>query len=335
MDKLQLLFSCCTVASIIMSQPPLFPSFDGLMNLAKREGVDIRPTLLRVLTDLYVQAPGHSAEEQQHYVELASRLIDQVDEATRNVVRARLTVYPETPIEIRERLGLSKPARLPQLIMDPALPKPQSPQDERSADRHPPKLSMQPSDAASIDEMFTSAGPSERIQILRSLEGSPLRPTARIEPRRAGRAIAVLERASLARDQAAFAAELSDALLLPATVGERIVADHSGELLACAARALAMPSEIFQRVLLFLKPEWSSSVISVFRLARLYDSLSERTALIMLSVWRGAIVAQTKAKYRPALYDDERQRARPASAGRPSGAAETAKPLPGRASTGG
>jgi Uncharacterised protein conserved in bacteria (DUF2336) len=334
MDKLQLLFSCCTVASIIMSQPPLFPSFDGLMNLAKREGVDIRPTLLRVLTDLYVQARGHSAEEQQHYVELASRLIDQVDEATRNVVRARLTVYPETPIEIRERLGLSKPARLPQSIMDAAPSQP--PQDQRAADRQLPKLSMQPSDAASIDEMFTSAGPSERIQILRSLEGSPLRPTARIEPRRAGRAIAVLERASFARDQAAFAAELSDALLLPATVGERIVADESGELLACAARTLAMPSEIFQRVLLFLKPEWSSSVISVFRLARLYDSLSERTALIMLSVWRGAIVAQTKAKHRPALYDDERQRARPApSATRPSAAAETAKPLPGRASTAG
>jgi hypothetical protein len=95
-----------------------------------------------------------------------------------------------------------------------------------------------------------------------------------------------------------------------------------------------MPSDIFQRVLLFLKPEWASSVMSVFRLARLYDSLSEHAALIMLSVWRGAIVAQTKAKYRPALYDDERQRARPAgAAARPASSVETAKPLPGRAST--
>ena len=78
-----------------MSQPPLFPSFDGLMHLAKREGVDVRPTLLRVLTDLYVQAPGHSAEEQQHYVELASRLIGQVDEATLNAVRSRLAEIVE------------------------------------------------------------------------------------------------------------------------------------------------------------------------------------------------------------------------------------------------
>jgi hypothetical protein len=319
-----------------MSQSPPFPSFDGLMHLAKREGVDIRPTLLRVLTDLYVQTPDHSAEEQQHYVELASRLIDQVDEATRSVVRARLATYPDAPIEIRERLGLSKPPRLPQAVMDVAATPSPSSHDQRAPDRPPAKLSMQPADAASIDEMFTSAGPSERIQILRSLESAPLRPAARIEPRRAGRAVAVLERAAFARDRSAFAAELSDALLLPALVGERLVADDSGELLACAAKTLAMPSEIFQRVLLFLKPEWGSSAITVFRLARLYDSLSEQAALIMLSVWRGAIVAQTKAKYRPALHDDERQRARPAApAARPAAAIETAKPQPGRATHGG
>jgi hypothetical protein len=317
-----------------MSQPPLFPSFDGLMHLAKREGVDVRPTLLRVLTDLYVQAPGHSVEEQQHYVELASRLIDQVDEATRSVVRARLAVYPETPIEIRERLGLSKPAHLPHAVVN-APPQPEAAGDTQIADRPAAKLSMQPGDAASIDEMFMSASASERVQILRSLETSPLRPAARIEPRRAGRAIAVLERGAFARDRAGFAAELADALHLPASVGERIVADDSGELLACAAKTLSMPSEIFQRVLLFLKPEWSSSVVRVLRLARLYDSLSEHAALIMLSVWRGAIVAQTKAKYRPALYDDERQRGRPAAAAtRPASTPETAKPIPGRANAG-
>ncbi len=306
------------------------------MHLAKREGIDVRPTLLRVLTDLYVQAPGHSAEEQQHYVELASRLIGQVDDATRNVVRSRLAVYPDTPHEIRELLGLTKPAALPQTVTNPEnFPQNEPQQDEATAtDRHETTLSMQPSDAASIDDMFMRAAPAERIQILRNLEGSPLRPAARIEPRRAGRAVAVLERAAFARDRSAFAAELSDALLLPASVGERIVADTSGEALACAARSLAMPGEVFQRVLLFLKPEWSSSVISVLRLARLYDSLGEHVALIMLSIWRGTIVAQTKAKYRPALYDDERRRARPAtSVPQPAGAAEAAKPLAGRATT--
>src|SRR5262249_60254208 len=137
-------------------------------------------------------------------------------------------------------------------------------------------------------------------QILRRLESPPLGPATRVEPRRAGKAIAVLERAAFARDRAGFAAELADTLHLPAIVGERIVADGSGELLACAAKALAMPSDIFQRVLLFLKPEWSSQVVVVLRIARLYDSLSEHAALIMLSVWRGGGAAPPAARGRAA-----------------------------------
>src|SRR5690348_18418498 len=89
-----------------MTTPPLFPGFDGLMTLSRREGVDIRPTLLRVLTDLYVQASSHSLDEARQFVELASRLIDQVDDATRAAVRARLAIYPGAPVSILEQLGL-------------------------------------------------------------------------------------------------------------------------------------------------------------------------------------------------------------------------------------
>src|ERR1043166_292544 len=89
-----------------MTAPPLFPGFGGLMTLSRREGVDIRPTLLRVLTDLYVQTTTHTADEERQFVELTSRLIDQVDDATRAVVRARLSVYPNTPVPIMNQLGL-------------------------------------------------------------------------------------------------------------------------------------------------------------------------------------------------------------------------------------
>src|ERR1044072_9323037 len=89
-----------------MTAPPLFPGFDGLMTLSRREGVDIRPTLLRVLTDLYVQSSVHTADEEQQFVELTSRLIDQVDDATRAVVRGRLSIYPGTPAAIIDKLGL-------------------------------------------------------------------------------------------------------------------------------------------------------------------------------------------------------------------------------------
>ena len=91
-----------------MTTAPLFPGFDGLMTLSRREGVDIRPTLLRVLTDLYVQASVHSADEERQFVELTSRLIDQVDDATRAAVRARLAIYPATPAETLDKLGLRR-----------------------------------------------------------------------------------------------------------------------------------------------------------------------------------------------------------------------------------
>jgi len=52
----------------------------------------------------------------------------------------------------------------------------------------------------------------------------------------------------------------------------------------------------------------------VYRLSRLYDRLSERSALIMLAAWRGSTMAATRAKYRSSLYDDEHHRARAASA---------------------
>src|SRR3954454_3187840 len=91
-----------------MSAAPIFPGLDGLMTLSRREGVDIRPTLLRVLTDLYVQAAAHSADEERQFVELTSRLIEEVDDATRAAVRARLAVYPATPAEILTKLGLRR-----------------------------------------------------------------------------------------------------------------------------------------------------------------------------------------------------------------------------------
>jgi hypothetical protein len=71
-----------------------------------------------------------------------------------------------------------------------------------------------------------------------------------------------------------------------------------------------MPGYVFQRVLLFLKPEVGTSVQTVYRLSRFYDILSERSALIMLAAWRGSTIAVARAKYRSALYDDERNRVR-------------------------
>jgi hypothetical protein len=301
-----------------MTASPLFPGFDGLMTLSRREGVDIRPTLLRVLTDLYVQASAHSAEEERQFVELTSRLIDQVDDATRAAVRARVAIYPGTPAEVLRRLGM-KPVhpdrRMPvaqEIPASLAAPTPVKPPSEAQL-RMASSLSMQPKDAAEINDMFSRASASERALILHNLQETPLRASARIPAARAKRAIETLEMAAFATDIENFTLELGEALILPARVAIQVVNDPGGEPLACAARALDMPSPVFQRVLLFLNPEFAS-VNNVYRLSRLYDRLSERSALVMLAAWRGSTLAVTRAKYRPALYDDERQRARAAPA---------------------
>ncbi|SDP20731.1 DUF2336 domain-containing protein [Afipia sp. GAS231] len=301
-----------------MTAAPLFPGFDGLMTLSRREGVDIRPTLLRVLTDLYVQASAHSADEERQFVELTSRLIDQVDDATRAAVRARLSVYPATPAEIMSKLGLrrSHPAQIvpvaPAIAAAPLEAVPVKAPTEAQL-RMASNLSMRPNDAAEISDMFFAASASERALILHNLSDTPLKASARIPAARAVRAIQILEMAAYAQDTESFALEIGEALILPARIAAQVVNDPGGEPLACAARALDMPSAAFQRILLFLNPEFGSSVNNVYRLSRLYDRLTERSALVMLAAWRGSTMAVTRAKYRPALYDDERNRTRTAA----------------------
>jgi hypothetical protein len=298
-----------------MTKPPLFPGFDGLMTLSRREGVDIRPTLLRVLTDLYVQASAHSSDEARQFVELTSRLIDEVDDATRAAVRARLAIYPGTPAEVLRKLGVKpqqpdRPVPAAEAIASqPPAPAERKPSTEAQM-RMTSSLSMQPKDAAEIHDMFFRANASERVSILHSLADTPLKAAPRIPEARARRAIETLEMAAFAADIENFTLELGETLILPARVAAEVVNDPGGEPLAAALRALDMPGPVFQRVLLFLKPEFGTSVHTVYRLSRLYDRLGERSALVMLAAWRGSTLATARAKFRPTLYDDERQRAR-------------------------
>src|SRR5262249_30887034 len=110
----------------------------------------IRPTLLRVLTDLYVQAATHSPHEQRQFVELTSRLIDQVDDATRAVVRARLAIYPLAPPEILHKLGL-RPAPSYQPVpvaKDTPSPAAHAAAAAKASDRGAAAAGLYPGDAA-------------------------------------------------------------------------------------------------------------------------------------------------------------------------------------------
>src|SRR5271170_6319934 len=84
-------------------------SLENLTHFGFRAGVDMRPTLIRVLTDLYVQKLTHTPEEEQHYTELALRLLDAVDAATRAAVAARLAHHLAPPFRVIERLAADLP----------------------------------------------------------------------------------------------------------------------------------------------------------------------------------------------------------------------------------
>ena len=81
----------------MMNPPPAFAGLEDLLGLGHGDGIDMRPTLLRVLTDLYLQRPTHSLDDERYYTELALRLIDAVDMQQRAALAARLAPYPSAP----------------------------------------------------------------------------------------------------------------------------------------------------------------------------------------------------------------------------------------------
>jgi uncharacterized protein DUF2336 len=243
-------------------------------------------------------------------------------------VRARLSIYPKTPAAIISKLNL-RSCEPEEVVPTIRHAQPASERLTQTPLQTTAMLSMRPNHASEINDMFFGAGASDRALILHNLAEALLQPSAPIPAERAIRAADVLEKAALAGNTEQFTRELSEALILPTRIAARLISDPGGEPLACAAKALGMPSHIFQRIVIFI-PLFGSSVNTVYRLSRLYDRLSERSALIMLAAWRGSSMLKPPVKHRPALYDDERHRARsgaaqPRSTPKSSGLADIAR----------
>jgi len=302
-----------------MTKPHSISPIDGLVDLACRDGVDVRPTLLRVLTDLYVQKPVHSAEETTQYVELATGLIDTVDDATRAAVAASLSHYPAAPAAVLAKLGRAEPAAA---VARPALPEtafapeqaPLMPSvDFIPAVQMPAPVSIE---TDSLTEIFFGAEPGERRLILANLD-MIADPAALVVPAAAD-IVTRLEEAALKREPAAFARQLEIALGVDRELAHRMTEDASGEPIVIAARALGIKAAVLQRILLFLNPAIGQSVERVFDLAVLFDEISLSAACHMVSLWRqdapAAPLRSTQKPRHEAVYqDDARTVRRPAA----------------------
>jgi hypothetical protein len=251
-------------------------SLDSLVDLACRDGVDIRPTLLRVLTDLYVQKPIHTLEEETQFVELVLGLIDTVDSQTRAAVATTLAAYPPAPAIVLGKLASSPLAG--------------------SGSRNDPERD-------DLIDLFFSASSEERRLILVNLDVLSDTTAHRALPV-AGELIRRLENAALKRNQGEFARVLERALGVSRELADKIVRDDLGEPIVVAAKALGIKAEVLQRILLFLNPVVGQSARRLYELSCLFDELNPGAAERMVVVWRAT--ARRRPTHAPVYWNDER-----------------------------
>ena len=278
-------------------------NLDGLAELANRDSGDIKPTLLRVMTDLYVQKPVHTAEEEAQYIELAARLIDRVDAPTRAIVANRLASYPAAPRAVVERLQRGPtPRDEDQPALSPAAP-----------------AAVPAASLAELSELFLTADAQDRRMILLHLDYAGLRPAEPVAPQVAQDAIRRLELAALNHNNEGFAQEIERTLGIDRDMARRLVEDESGEPVLVLAHALDMPADVLQRILLCLNPSISHSVLRVYELSMLYEEMEAKSAARLITLWQIAHQpAQPPAlqRHQPQHYDDGKDQ--PALPSRPS-----------------
>jgi hypothetical protein len=315
----------------MMKPPAAFAGLEDLLDLGHGEGIDMRPTLLRVLTDLYLQRPTHTPEDERYYTELALRLVDATDISQRAALAARLAPYPSAPRPVLLRLAHDvievaapilqhspclTPADLAAITEErgaayadliatrpPAAPpavRNGCPEDETSAN----------AEASELSELFYAAGAPERRLILINLDYAALAP---LPPLSATQRVDIwrLESAALQHNTETVMRELEHTLGLSRTQARRIVNDELGEPIVVAAKAMNLPADMLQRMLLFMNPRVGQSVDRVYELAGLYGEISVDAARRLVAIWRDADEAESKpGRYEPVTWRTAAENAR-------------------------
>jgi len=358
-----------------MMKLPNLAGFEGLIDLDRR-GVDIRPTLLRVLTDQYLHRRAHTPDEERQYTELTLRLLDETDVPTRAAVAARLAAHAGAPRAIilrlaRDVLAVAEPIlRLsPQLaptdldaivrerggdyagiIATRAAPEstPQSHSETMSAptpaavrssltptsrpalpQREPSVTSpsggaadasaqriRQPGikpdmEAKELCALFFAASSMERRLILISLEFLPTLPPE-LPAAMQRTEIWRFESAALQHKTDAVLRDLERALGISRKTALRIIEDDMGEPVVVAAKAMELPADVLQRILLFMNPRVGHSVDRVYELAGLYADITADAARRLIGIWREADPPDPRLAKHVALWQDAVEQARTA-----------------------
>lgn len=81
------------------------PDLSGLIELSRIAHLDLKPVILRVQTDLFVQAAHHDRADLESFAALACGLIPIVDAETAAIVAEKLGPYAETPERVLSALS--------------------------------------------------------------------------------------------------------------------------------------------------------------------------------------------------------------------------------------
>jgi len=81
------------------------PDLSGLIELSRVEHIDLKPVILRVQADLFLQAAARDRAAVEAFEALACGLIPTVDEDTALIVAQKLAPCPETPQAVLARLA--------------------------------------------------------------------------------------------------------------------------------------------------------------------------------------------------------------------------------------
>jgi hypothetical protein len=296
-------------------------------NIGAAIGTGMRQSLLGVLTDLYVQKPSHSVEEERHYTTLALRLIEEADPRTKTSGAAQLASYANAPPAVTDRLETKVPISRPRSLLASHASSPPAARDTRMAPA-PPNSQSEPTPMVlatpDFQHGFFDAEPAERRRRMTAVTGATAINLLTVP--HAKECCRRLESAALQGRPHDFIALLQSALSIATASAERIVNDGSGEPLVIAAKALAMPIDMLQRILLLVNPVIAHSVKRVFDLSALYDEITPATAVLAVKQWQERVTRTDAAHGAPG---------RDASArGTATHAARPAAGLPGPSSSG-
>ena len=319
-----------------------FFGLDGLTDLSKRSGIDMRPTLLRVLTDLYMHRLSHSADEERHYT--GARFADARKPWTSpRGPRSRngFAHYQRPPLRVLQWLARDLPMVAGELRSHPLLQAPGAvtrgngpaepakidPLGEKQQARLPVE-SIDAGAATELNELFFTATTTERRLILLNMHVVDPNPTLRS---RIVTGVAIgqeLEGAVLTGKREHFAARLAQALRISHEQARRIANDELGEPVLVAAKTLALRRDVLYRILMFVNPAVGHSVERVHTLAALYDALQAQAAEAMLAIWQ-ALPATERARFghRTQLQEESRPRARAGATTQRNSAAPQANEL--------